>query len=146
MLCSLEGWGVARVAASPHIPGMTRKTVLAIGLDPEFADFSAFPDLTPELVRNYIDAQVEALHGAGFDAVSAWIRPGTAGTETVRRTLEAWRFDCILIGAGLRRPPEHLLLFETILNLARSLAPDAAICFNASPADTLDAVRRWIAP
>jgi hypothetical protein len=36
---------------------MTKKTVLAIGVEPSFADFKTFPHLTPELIRNYIDAQ-----------------------------------------------------------------------------------------
>ena len=64
----------------------------------------------------------------------------------MREALEARRFDCVLIGAGLREPPQHLLLFEAIVNLARSLAPDAAVCFNANPADTLEAVRRRVEP
>ena len=54
------------------------------------------------------------------------------------------RFDCIVIGAGLREPKERLLLFEKVLNLAHRLAPDAAICFNTTPADTAEAVQRWI--
>ncbi len=33
---------------------MTKPSVLAIGLDPSFVDFSAFPQYTPEIVRGYI--------------------------------------------------------------------------------------------
>lgn len=32
-------------------------SVLAVGLDPAFADFTKFPNLTPELIRAYIDEQ-----------------------------------------------------------------------------------------
>jgi hypothetical protein len=39
-----------------------------------------------------------------------------------------------------------LLLFEKIVNLVHSLAPDAKICFNTTPADTAEAVQRWIEP
>jgi hypothetical protein len=39
-----------------------------------------------------------------------------------------------------------LPLFEKILNLVHTLAPDAKICFNTNPSDTLEAVQRWIAP
>jgi hypothetical protein len=53
-------------------------------------------------------------------------------------------FDCVVIGAGLREPAPRLLLFEKIINLVHSLAPQARICFNTTPADTADAVRRWI--
>jgi len=51
-----------------------------------------------------------------------------------------------VIGAGLRQPPERLTLFETVLNLVHALAPSACICFNTTPADTAEAVQRWIEP
>ena len=60
--------------------------------------------------------------------------------------LRSKRFDCVMIGAGLRRPPERLHLFEKIINLVHVLAPEARICFNTTPADTVEAVRRWIEP
>jgi hypothetical protein len=60
--------------------------------------------------------------------------------------LRSSHFDCVVIGAGLRLPPERLLLFEKILNLVHVLAPAARICFNTTPADTAEAVRRWIDP
>jgi hypothetical protein len=43
-------------------------------------------------------------------------------------------------------PPERLLLFEKIVNLVHALAPNTRICFNTTPADTAEAVRRWIEP
>jgi hypothetical protein len=49
-----------------------------------------------------------------------------------------------VIGAGLREPPSRLLLFEQIINLVHALAPQARICFNATPADTAEAVQRWL--
>jgi hypothetical protein len=39
-----------------------------------------------------------------------------------------------------------LLLFEKIINLAHRLAPHASICFNSNPADSVQAVQRWLAP
>jgi hypothetical protein len=39
-----------------------------------------------------------------------------------------------------------LLLFEKIINLVHSLAPAASICFNTNPANTVQAVQRWISP
>ncbi len=51
-----------------------------------------------------------------------------------------------MIGAGLREPRERLLLFEKMLNLVHSLAPQARICFNTTPADTAEAVQRWVDP
>jgi hypothetical protein len=120
------------------------KRVLAIGLDPSCADLSAFPGLSAELVRSYIDAQLETLRQAGFTTESCLIDRGATATEVVARVLQSRQFDCVVIGAGLREPPDLLGLFEKVLNLVHALAPAARICFNTTPADTLEAVRRWI--
>ncbi len=118
--------------------------VLAIGLDPAFADLAAFPGLTPQLVQVYIDSQIEKLHQSGYDVASCLIDLGDTAEAVAERALRSKRFDCVMIGAGLRQPPQNLLLFEKIINLIHALAPGARICFNTTPADTADAVRRWV--
>ena len=118
--------------------------VLAIGLDPAFADLAAFPGLTPQLVQVYIDSQIEKLHQSGYDVASCLIDLGDTAEAVAERALRSKRFDCVMIGAGLRQPPQNLLLFEKIINLIHALAPGARICFNTTPADTTDAVRRWV--
>ena len=120
------------------------KSVLAIGLDPTFADLTAYPGLTPELVRSYIDAQIEKLHLAGYAAVSCLIDSGDTAEVVAARALNSKSFDCVVIGAGLRQPASQLLLFEKIINLVHALAPKANISFNTTPADTVEAVQRWI--
>jgi hypothetical protein len=47
--------------------------VLAIGIEPARADYSAFPQLTPELVRNHIDAQLLRLSDLGYDVTSCLV-------------------------------------------------------------------------
>ncbi len=125
---------------------MTKKTVLAIGIDPCFADFSAFPGLTPELVANFIEAQITNLRALGYDAESCLIDLGETAGAVAEAALASRPLDCVVIGAGLREPAERLLLFEKILNLIHIHAPRAAICFNTNPADTAEAVQRWVAP
>ena len=125
---------------------MAQKTVLAIGIDPQFVDFSTFPGFTVELFRSYIDAQIEQLRGLGFDTESCLIDLGDTAESVTAAALRSKRFDCVVIGAGLRQPPERLFLFEKVLNLIHVLAPNAAICFNTRPADTGEAVLRWIRP
>ena len=61
---------------------MAHTSVLAIGIDPAFADFTAFPHLTPEQVRNYIDAQIEQLRAEGFEADSCLIDLGATESST----------------------------------------------------------------
>ena len=123
---------------------MAPPAVLAIGLDPKFADFSAMPQLTPELIRAYIEAEIARVRAAGFEVQSCLIAPDVSGEAEVEAALRGRRFACVIIGAGLREPARHLLLFEKVLNLVHRLAPDAAIAFNSTPADTAEAVRRWI--
>jgi hypothetical protein len=123
---------------------MAKKTVLAIGIEPAFVDFSAFPGLSVELVRNYIEVQIEQIRTLGFDVENCLIDLGETAEAVATQALMSRRPDCVVIGAGLREPAPRLLLFEKIINLVHSLAPQARICFNTTPADTADAVRRWI--
>ena len=122
------------------------KRVLAIGIEPGNADYSAFPQLTPELMRHYIEAQLLRLRDLGYEVTSCLIDLDPTAEAGVTAAMRDERFDCIVIGAGLREPKERLLLFEKVLNLVHQLAPDAAICFNTTPADTAEAVQRWIYP
>src|SRR5512143_878824 len=125
---------------------MAMKTVLAIGIDPAFVDVSKFPHLPAELVRSYIAAELQRLRDDGYEVVPGLIDLGATAEQVTAAALASRRFDCVMIGASLREPPDRLLLFEKILNLVHGLAPTACICFNTSPADTLDAVRRWTRP
>ncbi|MBR1195612.1 hypothetical protein JQ634_01545 [Bradyrhizobium sp. AUGA SZCCT0240] len=125
---------------------MAKKTVLAIGIEPSFVDFNAFPGLTPELVRNFIEAQIEILRALGYDAESCLIDPGETAEAVTVAALKSRHLDCVVIGAGLREPPERLLLFEKIINLVLIHVPHVRICFNTTPADTAEAVQRWVRP
>lgn len=125
---------------------MAKKSVLAIGIEPSFVDFSAFPGLTPELVRNFIEAQIETLRALGYDAESCLIDPGETAEAVTVAALKSRRLDCVVIGAGLREPAERLLLFEKVINLVLIHVPHARICFNTTPADTAEAVQRWVRP
>jgi hypothetical protein len=119
------------------------KRVLAIGLDPKFADFTQFPHLTPALINAFIDSQLMRLRDLGYEVDSCLIDVGETAEAVATRSLTAKEYDCVVIGAGLNAPAQ-LLLFEKILNLVHERAPQAKICFNTSPADTAEAVQRWI--
>ena len=122
------------------------KKVLAIGIDPVFVDFTTMPQFTPEMFRSYVDAQLERIRALGSDVTSGLIDLGDTAEAVTSEALKSENFDCVLIGAGLRLPGERLILFEKIINLIHRLAPDASICFNTTPADSSDAVRRWVVP
>jgi len=120
------------------------KSVLAIGIDPAFADAANLGSLSPDLVRSYIAGQLEQLGKFGYDVEVCLLAPGAAVEHGLAGTLAGRKFDCVLIGAGLRADPSQLLLFEKIINLVHALAVDARICFNTQPSDSLVAVQRWV--
>jgi hypothetical protein len=121
---------------------MMSKRVLAIGIDPVFVDFTAMPQFTAEMFQSFIDAQLDRIRASGYEVTSCLIDLGETAEAVTTRALTSGHFDCVLIGAGLRQPGERLLLFEKIINLVHELAPNARLCFNTTPADSLDAVRR----
>ena len=125
---------------------MVKKKVIAIGIDPAFVDYSALPQFTPELFRRHIDDELEHLRASGYEVTQCLIDLGDTAEASTAAALKAATFDCVVVGAGLRQPGERLLLFEKIINLVHRHAPTACICFNSKPADTLDAVQRWIKP
>jgi hypothetical protein len=117
--------------------------VLALGLDPLYADFTEFPELTPDLIRAFIDVQLERLRSLGYEVDSCLVDLGETAEAVTAAHLNSRRFDCVVIGAGLHSS-KQLLLFERLLNLIHAQAPQAKICFNTTPADTAEAVQRWV--
>lgn len=119
------------------------KSVLALGLDPVHADFSQMPNLTPELVRAFIESQLDRVRALGYIVEGCLIDTGEKAESDVRARLAARTFDCVMFGAGLRAEPQ-LLLLERLINLVHELAPRSKICFNTTPADTAEAVQRCV--
>lgn len=118
--------------------------VLALGLDPMFVNPKSIAGLSPALVRAFIDSQLDRVRAAGYEVESCLVDLGETAEAVVTERLRARSFDCVLIGAGLRGSEQQLRLFERLLNVVHALAPAAKICFNTSPEDSADAVRRWV--
>lgn len=72
------------------------------------------------------------------------IPPDAAGGLILEKQLATTRYDCVVIGAGLRLPPKGLSLFETVINAVHKAAPHAPIAFNTRPEDTAEAAARWL--
>ncbi|MBO9647796.1 MAG: hypothetical protein J7605_04745 [Variovorax sp.] len=122
-----------------------KKRVLALGLDPAFVDSARMGNFTPELVRAFIEQQIDQIRALGFEVESCLVDAGDTAEAEVERLLRSHGFDCVMFGAGLR-DEDRLMLFEKLLNLAHRLAPQAAICFNTNPEDSAEAVLRWVSP
>ena len=123
------------------------KRVLLIGLDPATVDFSD-PALPPGMTAEKIHAGVKLaladMGERGWHAENCFINPDETAVPTVERCLSGGRYDCVVIGAGVRLPPSRLALFEAVVNAIHRAAPQTAIAFNTRPDDTGAAASRWI--
>jgi hypothetical protein len=63
----------------------------------------------------------------------------------VERLLRSKKYDCVVIGGGVRLPPRNLALFEVVINAIHKAAPEAAIAFNTRPDDSADGAARGLA-
>jgi hypothetical protein len=125
---------------------MTR--VLLVGFDPDAVDY-ADPALPPGMTAMKIAAGIalalKQMVARGWEADLCLIRPDDAAVPAVERQLASARYDCVVIGGGVRLPPRHLVLFEALVNAVHRGAPAAAIAFNTLPENTADAAARWVA-
>ena len=124
-----------------------KKSVLVVGLDPALIDFSApgyAPGMSAAKVLAGLESSEDELTGLGYDVQTCLTDFGETAEAVVERRLEQKRFDCVLIGAGVRANPDNLLLFEKLINVVHEHAPRAKLCFNTLPSDTAAAVQRWL--
>ena len=122
---------------------MARKVAL-IGWNPKVVDYSKWPDLTADKLSAALEAEKSKLIELGYEA--SWIFIDTAETafNDLKGALIQNNFDCVLIGAGVRKVDEHFIVFEQLINAVHECAPGAKICFNTNPEDTAEAVQRWV--
>ena len=124
-----------------------QKSVLVIGLDPVLIDFSKpgyAPGMDATKVLAGLKSSEDELTRLGYSVQMCLIDVGETAEAVVQSQLKRRRFDCILIGAGVRANPSNFLLFEKLINVVHEHAPQARICFNTLPSDTAAAVERWL--
>lgn len=122
------------------------KSILLIGLLPSVVDFTMFPGLTEEKLATGLKAQEEALRSLGFDVSWCLTDLGETAEAVVREAVRAKPHAAVLIGAGVRVPPPRFMLFEKLINVVHEHAPQAKLCFNTRPDDTVESVMRWVQP
>lgn len=122
---------------------MANKSVMLIGLDPTVVDYARWPGLTAEKLEKGLLSDKAALESDGYSVTLCFIDHGETAENTVSEALAKTNFECILIGAGVRKDDEEFPLFEKLVNVLHRRAPDANICFNTGPTDSVDAIKRW---
>jgi hypothetical protein len=124
---------------------MTRRTaVLLVGWSPSAVDYSKWPGLTPEKLKAAFESDRSRLEALGYDSELGLIESAETAIETLKGLLTEKRRDCLLIGAGVRTVPDYLQLFEALVNTFHTYAPNAKLCFNSGPFDSVEAVQRWV--
>jgi hypothetical protein len=78
--------------------------VLLVGLEPEIVDYSKslVPGLTAAKVRAAVEADSAKLETLGYSVKSLSVDDGKTAEAALTDVLTASRYDCIMIGAGLR--------------------------------------------
>ena len=117
-----------------------RRQVLVIGLDP----FRVPGPWDPEPVANAIETGMAGLADRGIDAESCLVGIDEDDDVPTRisEALRSRRWDCVVVGGGIRNSEELVELFESVVNLVRRHAPQAEIAFNSSPENLFEAVAR----
>jgi hypothetical protein len=119
-------------------PALTLR-VLVIGLDP----YRVPGPWDPKPVADGIEVGRTRFieHGVRAEFCLFGLDGSDEVEAVVTAALCAQPWECVVIGGGVRN---QLELFERVVNLVRRHAPDAAIAFNATPADTFEAAARWV--
>ena len=126
-----------------------KKTVLVVGIDPALIDFTtpefaAMPGLTAEKVDTGIKNSIKQLNEIGYDAQLCWTDFGETAIDVIKKQLQEKEFDCVIIGAGIRKPESNFIFFEKAINVVIECSPKSKICFNTNPMDTVASVQRWV--
>ncbi|MFI2712249.1 hypothetical protein ACH495_19200 [Micromonospora sp. NPDC018662] len=116
---------------------MARGPVLVIGLDP-----ARIPGWDPTPVVAAIDSGHARFAEHGIEADLCLVAPDADTEETIAAALTRRAYACVVVGGGIRKHEPLLDLFEEVVNLVHRHAPGAAIAFNSTPEDTLDAALR----
>jgi hypothetical protein len=123
------------------------KSVLVVGLDPALIDFSQPgypPGMSTAKVLAGMKSSEDELTRLGYGVQTCLTDFGDTAVAVVQTQLKQQRFDCVLIGAGVRTNPSHFMLFEQLINVVHEHAPQAKLCFNQLPSDIAEAVKRWL--
>jgi hypothetical protein len=123
------------------------KRVLIIGEKPEMVDFSdpAIPSgMNADKVRKGLETALRKLRERGFEPDVVLTTTEEAAAEEVAAALGVKKYDCVVVGAGLRIVPKMTRTFEAVMNAIHQHAPQAKLAFNTDPEDSAAAAGRQL--
>jgi hypothetical protein len=114
-------------------------SVLVLGVDPE-----AMPGLDATALRGGLERELVRFGEHDIDASMTLVKLDETAEPAIVASLTAHAWDVVVVGGGIRKPEQLLPFFEQVVNLIRRHAPDAAIAFNSSGGDSVEAALRWL--
>ena len=117
----------------------TLNQVLIVGIAPESVDLkdpSLPKGLTAADIQKGLEAAQKEIAANGNHGDLCMIKPDLSSEATVRKCLAQKKYDCVVIGSGIRVPVPNFQLFETLLNVIHQEAPSAVIALNANAKDS----------
>ncbi|MBK3627643.1 hypothetical protein JHN59_22925 [Streptomyces sp. MBT49] len=114
-------------------------SVLILGFDPH-----AVPGMDGDAMRAVLDKELARFGEHAIDASMTLIAPDGSAESSVVSALSEQDWDVVVIGGGIRKPEPLVTFFEQVVNLIRRHAPAAAIAFNTSGGDSVEAAERWL--
>ncbi|MGH2896014.1 MAG: hypothetical protein ACRDPM_22475 [Solirubrobacteraceae bacterium] len=116
--------------------------VLILGLDPD-----TIPGIDAAAVRAGLDYGLARFEASALIADQCLVPLDATAEHRIVEALEGGqKYDCVVVGGGIRKPEPLLQFFEAVINLIRRHAPHAAIAFNADGGTSLEAAQRVLAP
>ncbi|MCM2415619.1 hypothetical protein [Streptomyces sp. RKAG290] len=112
-------------------------SALVVGYDPQ-----AIPGVDAGALRSALDAELARFGEHGMDAAMALVVFDGSAESVLVAALTERPWDVVVIGGGIRKTEQLLTLFEQVVNLIRRHAPQAAIAFNTSGGDSVEAAQR----
>ena len=123
------------------------KSVLIIGPDPRYIDFTA-PNLPPgtsaEKIIAGVDGARDRLADAGYNVQILLTKNEETVEQQVSDALTDRSYDVIVVGVGLRTLPPMATHFERLINVLHEKAPRTKLAFNSKPDDSDTAALRWL--
>ena len=119
-----------------------KNRVLMIGLDTTKLSGTGVTEYDSSAVRKEAEDALQSLIAEGYSAKWFFMDLTNNPLDSLTNELNNNTYDCILIGAGIRRRTETLVLFESIINVVHLNARNSKICLNSDVYDTVNSVKR----
>ena len=120
--------------------------VLSVGEDPATVDYSKTPPKIDEAyIREGLAKAKSDMEARGWEVRECMVQPDAgSAVAALRQELAAGPFDVVLMGGGLKSPPERTEVFEALMNEVRVSSPRSRLAFDSDPHEGAEAVARQV--